>query len=412
MTHRIQSHIVKRGQAHFDELYNVCRAARLVFDCANYRVRQDVLGDKFYTNLFRIISKYDLAKYMTATLKNHYVASILPARVRKEVSGDVSDAWKGLQQLAKKKLRPRPVRYLKSKNKELYQAKFELQALSKPLLKKGIVSSSAKHFKANVKLRNKKDFDSGKSVVKYMVYVPISKDAIRINVVYSTTLPDAPQLDSANHLGIDLGVSNFAACVSNAADPFIIKGAKLKYANNSYHRNKGKAQSNLPKDQFTSRRLRQLGLKRSNYIHNFMHNATKKIVNYCLTNNIGSVTVGYNSGWKKGINLGKRNNQKFVYIPYLKFITILEYKLLEIGVKLVKTEESYTSKCSWVDNESLQWHSVYKGKRVSRGLFRVRDGRHINADLNGAANIVRKADPGFTYGNVGINAVSNPRMWS
>jgi len=122
------------------------------------------------------------------------------------------------------------------------------------------------------------------------------------------------------------------------------------------------------------------------------------LINWCVENDIGTLVVGKNDGWKQAIGIGKHNNQNFVSIPHARFIKMLQYKGELAGVEVIVTEESYTSKCSFLDNEPVCKHEQYQGRRIQRGLFRSRDGTLINADINGAANIIRKAVP---------NAVAN-----
>ena len=124
-----------------------------------------------------------------------------------------------------------------------------------------------------------------------------------------------------------------------------------------------------------------------------MHKTSKYIVDYCLQNNIGTIVMGYNKGWKQEIELGKITNQKFVSIPYSLFKQMLTYKCEFYGINLIFTEESYTSKCSFIDNESMRHHAKYMGRRKYRGLFISQNGIKINADCNGAYNIIRKVIP-------------------
>ena len=121
-----------------------------------------------------------------------------------------------------------------------------------------------------------------------------------------------------------------------------------------------------------------------------MHKASRYIVNHLVENQIGNLVIGYNTGWKQDTNLGRVNNQNFVSIPFVKFINMLKYKckLVNINVDIIK--EAYTSKCSFLDNESIEKHDTYLGKRVYRGLFKSAKGILINADVNGSLNIMKK----------------------
>ena len=120
-------------------------------------------------------------------------------------------------------------------------------------------------------------------------------------------------------------------------------------------------------------------------------------MNFLVSNDISTLVIGYNEEWKQNINIGKRNNQSFVNIPFYTFIKQLEYKCRLEGIKVILTEESYTSKCSFLDSESLRKHSNYKGKRIKRGLFKASENKLINADLNGSLNILRKVIGEFQY---------------
>ena len=113
-------------------------------------------------------------------------------------------------------------------------------------------------------------------------------------------------------------------------------------------------------------------------------------MNHLVSNNIDTLIIGQNIGWKQDINIGRRNNQNFVYIPFNKIIKQLIYKCRIYGIIVEIQEESYTSKCSFLDNEEICKHDIYLGKRVRRGLFRTSTNKYINADLNGSLNILKK----------------------
>jgi len=162
-------------------------------------------------------------------------------------------------------------------------------------------------------------------------------------------------------------------------------------------------QSYLKGEKNTSIKIEQLTHKRNVKVDIYLHNASKFIVNHLADNRIGTLVIGKNDNWKQGRNLGKRNNQNFVAIPHARFIEMLTYKAQLAGIFVKVIEESYTSKCSFLDNEPCVKHSEYKGKRIKRGLFRAGDGRLINADVNGSANIIKKAFPNaFAEGIQGV----------
>ena len=120
-----------------------------------------------------------------------------------------------------------------------------------------------------------------------------------------------------------------------------------------------------------------------------MHKISHAIIVYMETNNLNTLFVGKNTGWKEGINIGKTNNQNFVSIPFNMLISMLSYKCKLSGIKMVELNEAYTSKCSFLDNEKICKHDLYLGKRIKRGLFESKHGHKLNADINGSFNIMR-----------------------
>jgi len=124
---------------------------------------------------------------------------------------------------------------------------------------------------------------------------------------------------------------------------------------------------------------------------------------------IGSLIIGYNPEWKQEVNLGSRTNQNFVGIPFARFIHMLSYKAELVGIQVKITEESYTSKCSFLDNEPISKHEQYAGKRIKRGLFRSASGKCLNADVNGSYNILRKVAPD-AFGQGSSGCVVHPTL--
>ena len=121
-----------------------------------------------------------------------------------------------------------------------------------------------------------------------------------------------------------------------------------------------------------------------------MHKVSSKLIQYMEANSLNTLFVGKNVGWKEGIELGKKNNQSFVSIPHSKLIQMLDYKCKLAGIRMMTVDEAYTSKCSFLDNEKITKHETYQGKRTKRGLFVTKNGIKLNADINGAFNIMRK----------------------
>ena len=174
--------------------------------------------------------------------------------------------------------------------------------------------------------------------------------------------------------------------------------ASLHYVINwQYNKRKSHLQSKLPNGRKTSNMINNITLKRNNRVSDYLHKITSMFINYAVSKGISDVVVGYNKEWKQGINIGRVNNQNFVCIPYYKLLNMLTYKCELHGISLTVTEESYTSKCSFLDSEPLCKHDSYCGRRIHRGLFKSSSGKLINADVNGALNILRKVIGNYIY---------------
>lgn len=133
--------------------------------------------------------------------------------------------------------------------------------------------------------------------------------------------------------------------------------------------------------------------RRTRRITHYLHTASRRIVDLLVKEGFGTLVIGKNANWKQEATMGKRNNQQFVAIPHARFIQMLAYKAELVGMRVIITAESYTSKCSLLDNEPMKKQETYGGKRIKRGLFRTSDGRLLNADVHGSANIIRKVAP-------------------
>lgn len=227
-----------------------------------------------------------------------------------------------------------------------------------------------------------------------------------LEIVYEVDIPDYKESNN-RIVGIDLGVDNLATCVNNVgAKSIIINGRPLKSINQFYNKEKAQMQSNLKKlhNKDWSNKLQKLQNKRNNKIDYYLHCASKSIVNYCEELNIDTVIIGLNKTWKQESKLCKSSNQNFISIPYYKFISQLEYKLQNKGIRLIVNEESYTSGCSFLDNEPINKTYYNKDRRIARGLFKTNNGIIINADSNGAYNIIKKVIPeAFVDGIEGVD---------
>lgn len=202
-------------------------------------------------------------------------------------------------------------------------------------------------------------------------------------------------VNPAKCLAIDHGIDNWLTCVSNAGTSFIIDGKHLKSLNQGYNKRVASLRSGKANG-YWSKRLASLTEKRNRQMRDAVNKAAKKVIQHCLNNQIGTVVFGWNKGQKDSANMGKKTNQKFVQIPTGRLKDRIAQLCEQHGIKFVETEESYSSKASFVDNDFLPtfgekpegWKA--SGKRLKRGLYRTAQGWLINADANGGANIARK----------------------
>lgn len=209
------------------------------------------------------------------------------------------------------------------------------------------------------------------------------------------------QLNPNNALGIDLGLDNLATCVTNTGASFIVDGKKLKSINQWYNKENARLQSIKDKQGvkgLTNRQYRLL-TKRNNRVNYYMNKTARIIVNYCIQNNIGNIVVGYNLDWKRNINIGSCNNQNFTQIPHGNLRVKIKSLCERYGINYVEQEESYTSQADFFANDTLPVYNAdnpreynFSGKRISRGQYRTYQGTIINADCNGALNILRKSN--------------------
>lgn len=209
-------------------------------------------------------------------------------------------------------------------------------------------------------------------------------------------------LNKNNALAIDLGINNLATCVTSAGKSFIIDGRRLKSINQWFNKENARLQSIKDKQHFgkkTTNRQKAIARDRNNKVNDYMNKAARKVIDYCIKNNIGTLIVGYNETFQRNSHIGKQNNQNFVSIPYGKLREKLECLCELNDIAFVKQEESYTSKASFWDKDTIPVYNsdnpqvyAFSGKRVHRGLYKRADGKVFNADVNGALNILRKSN--------------------
>ena len=225
-------------------------------------------------------------------------------------------------------------------------------------------------------------------------------------------------LDSNIFCGIDLGVNNLAAMVTSNGDSLLVKGEFIKSKNQWFNKQIAKnlrgQTVGTNKKAISSKALKNLYRRRQYFIEDAMHKVAKKIVKWCMDKNVSTIIIGKNKWWKQNINIGKVNNQNFMQIPHALLINYIKTVANKVGINVIETEESYTSKASFLDMDSIPVYKedanityIFSGNRIKRGLYKDSKGKVINADLNGAGNIMRKVIPDEDI-TININNLISP----
>ena len=356
----------------------LCHLSKNLYNEGNFHIRQEYFKNK---NWIRYNNLYHLLKH-----SGNYQQ--LPAKTAQHTLKILDRNWKSFfnatseweKDRSKFKTKPRIPNY------KLKKGEF-LLAFSNQQVK---IKSGSLQFPKKVGLNVRTRLDERLNIRESRI---IPKGiGYSVEIVYQKFICINP-LKKDKVIAIDLGVRNLVAAVNNnGMKPFIIKGGVVKSINQYYNKEKARFQSVYDHQRIKpGKALNRLKHRRDKKINDYFHKTSRKIINYCLLNEIGTIVIGYNPEWKQHCNLGKRNNQNFVAIPFRKLIQQITYKAEEQGITVIEQEESYSSKCSFLDNETIKQHSHYQGKRVSRGLFKSEKGTIINADVNSAYNILKKA---------------------
>ena len=371
-----ERHIVKPNNPLFSECDNLSFLAKNLYNSTLYYQRQS-LFDSDFQNYFAV------NKLFTHTNQPDYRA--LPAKVSKMIQRLVDKNFKSYFALVKKKNadgyspKVKPPKYL-DKTEGRCTVPYPKDALSLKDEDYVKLSKTSITIKTNVP---KEDIQGARIVPKGNHYVI----EILYKVVSKPLRSDLPKRVAF----IDPGLNNLMTITSNCFNPILINGRPLKSINQLANKEIAKLNSELSvQGLYTSPLLQSVYNKRARRITDMLHKITTKLVNHLDSHNIDTVIFGHNIGQKQDINLGKVTNQNFVQIPFTQLIAQLQYKCQLKGIRFIVTEESHTSKCSFLDKESVEHHGKYKGKRVKRGLFKTSKGILINADVNGSLNIGRK----------------------
>jgi len=384
----VEQHRINRHDPRFTAIDAAAFASKNLYNAALYHTRRAFV--------FRAerISYPDLARLMRSLADYH----ALPAKVAQWVLKQVCAAWDSYfatlsawrSDPSRFLGRPRLPKYLNKQGRNVLI--YTIQAISRPLLRQGIIQPSGLSIQVQTR----------QTTVQQVRIVPHGTH-YTVEVIYDQPITPA-RLNPALVAAIDIGVNNLAALTANLPGfvPRLINGRPLKALNQFYNKRRAQLQARLPQNCHTSRQLDVLTDKRNRRISDYLHNASRVIINLLVQHQIGVLVIGHNPNWKQRVSLGRRTNQTFVFIPHARFIAMLRYKAELAGIRVIVREEAHTSKVSFLDHEPVQHHKQYAGKRIARGLFRAGDGRLINADVNGAYNILVKAAPeAFAQGRRG-----------
>jgi putative transposase len=385
---RVEQHHIKRTHPLWQMCDDLCLKSKNLYNYANYIVRQE------------FIHHHEWIRYgsLDKMLKQEEVYQSLPAQTSQQILRLLDNNWKSFFKAIKDW----------KKNKEKYLSRPKLPKYKKKNGRNIVVFTNQqckikngyiKFPKTNLNLKTKVTdrLQQVRIVPRGSIYV--------MEVVYKKEVPDVIR-EGSRIVGIDLGLDNFVTMVNNIGiTPIVINGKGIKSINQYYNKQMAHFKSILKKQNGLdwSKRLERLTVKRNNKIRDFMHKASRYVVNWCVGHHIDRIVIGKNDNWKQEVNLGKRLNQSFIQIPYDLFIQQLQYKCEEAGINVVLTEESYTSGTSFLDGEAPIKGNYKKSRRIKRGLFRSNKGIFINADVNGAYQIVKKVSPdAFANGVEGV----------
>ena len=388
-----ERHIIKQSNQYYKDLDNLCFLSKNLYNSALYAIRQHYFNTKQYLNKFELINQF------TKNNQLDYIA--LPRKVSQQIIYQVDQNFKSFFNLIKSNNINHKISIPKYLDKNgRFEVIYTNQAISSKLLKQNILQlSGLKEFNLPIIHNNIKQvrlIHKGNHIVIEILYEQKEKEYVNNN----------------RYCSIDLGINNLCTIGSNIIKPIIINGRPLKSINQYYNKKLSqlKSEQDLRKNkQYNKKKIQRLTFKRNNKINDYLHKSSRYIVNHLVSNNITNLVIGLNKEWKQETNIGKVNNQNFVQIPHTKIIEQLKYKCQLEGIKVIVREESYTSKCSFIDNEEICKHDQYLGKRIYRGLFKTKENKIINADLNGALNILRKEVPEIQYG---IEVGSTPMVYT
>ena len=384
-----EKEIIYSTDERFDLIKELCHLSKNLYNASLYDVRQYYFETKSYRTW------QSQCPIFTKTKNTDYYA--LQSHVASEVIEQVGRQFIGFFRNKSNKKKRIP----KYKDKNGYNViTFNNLTISKQIEfdeDKQLYTYTLCKRSYNLKIQ------STKSNIKMAKFVyDEANNLIKCFKIYEVEQPKLKK-DNSRYFSIDAGLNNIVSIYNNIGiRPLLYNGRPIKSINQYYNKTNAKLCSELPANIKSSKRLKQLSLKRANKIDYEMHKISTHIINEAVKNDISKIIIGNNVGWKNEINIGRKNNQNFVNVPHTKLFNQLLYKGLLNGIEVIFTEESYTSKASFFDKDELPIYGQndnhkFSGRRISRGLYKDSKGNLWNADLNGGGNIMRKISAKAAY---------------
>lgn len=371
---------------HIDKLFNFCEINKKLYNQALYAIKQELKNN----NRFLFYNDLDKLMKITPTLEGEINYKLIKAQVSqqclKNLDKNIKSYIRAIKDWSKNKSKyngiPKFPKYKKKYNLLIYTNQCSSIKNGYIFLAKDLIIKIPQYSKFENKLSN----------FQQIRILPKANHTLDIEIVYECNNVFNIKLDKTKYTSIDLGVDNVATVIFDENETILYNGKQLKSKNQFVNKVIARHKSELEKKNKskTSKRIKNVYNKRNDYMNDYFHKLSRNIINKVIKYNIGTIVVGYNKGWKDSINIGKRNNQAFVQIPFENLINKLQYKCEQCGIKFIINEESYTSKCDALAHESIEKHDIYLGKRIKRGLYQSSMKKLINADVNGALNILRK----------------------
>lgn len=413
---RVAKIFISKKHPDYEHLMEQMFYSKNIYNYVNFIIRQKFFKYTKDDYIFReeIITEYDslaedlqtyydgdvlMNKSLLTRVARNFIRELdfeINTKVVTSVCRKLFSDWKSFFKLLKLKKSgeyDEDISIPKYKKSNYNLVEFNNQTISKNLMHaKGLLGTSQMN---GIKLPSFIGFDD---ITSFRVYYKNS--SVVVEVIYEKEVKERDEdFISKNVCAADPGLDMLLALTFNQNKrPLNINGKYIKSINQYFNKEIAKAKSQLPKGVYTSKKIHNLYNKRETQIRNYFGYVTNKLIEELIQNDIDTFVIGYNKGQKQEINLGTRNNQNFVSIPYYKLRRMLKYKLEEAGIKYVEQEESYTSKASFLDSDNIPTYKEdddteykFSGKRVKRGMYKSKEGKTMHADTNGSYNIMRKA---------------------